>query len=79
MVAVLHSSKGPLHGILRDSENREVRSRLHGTKSFRTSDSQDEDVNHRKFRRESPAVRPRGLFLRRPYYRALCLWWDIGA
>jgi hypothetical protein len=45
-MSVLNSPKGPLHGILRDSENREVWSRLHGTKSFRTSDSQDEDADN---------------------------------
>ena len=35
-----------LYGIFRDSENREVWSRLHGTKALRTSDPQDEDADN---------------------------------
>jgi len=37
-----------LYGIFRDSENREVWSRLHGAKAFRTSDPQDEDADNLK-------------------------------
>jgi hypothetical protein len=46
VVSVLNSPKGPLHGIFSESENREVWSRRHGTKAFRTSDPQDEDADN---------------------------------
>jgi hypothetical protein len=46
LVAALNSPKGLLYGILRDFENREVWSRLHGTKTVRTIDPQDEDADN---------------------------------
>jgi hypothetical protein len=45
-VSVLNRHTRPLNGILRDSENREVWSRRHGTKALRTSDAQDEDADN---------------------------------
>jgi hypothetical protein len=45
-LATASAATALLYGIFRDSENREVWSRLHGTKAFRTSDPQDEDADN---------------------------------